>query len=334
MNAILALFAVSLLVAAAWIGSMLPATRAALAVGAPALAIVVFLVGLVVRVARWAASPVPFRTPTTGGQQRSLPWITANRLDNPSTTLGVLGRMALEILLFRSLFRNARTQLRDGPRLVHAEDKYLWFGALAFHYSFLVIFLRHLRFFIDPVPAFVTTLSNIDGFFQVGVPPLYLTDVAIVLALVYLLGRRLRDGRLRYISLVTDYFALLLLLSLAGSGILMRYFARPDVVAIKQLALGLVTLSPVVPASVGALFFVHLALLSALLAYFPFSKLVHMAGVFLTPTRNLANNNRAKRHVNPWDYPVKVHTYDEWEDEFRDKMKAAGLPLERAENHG
>jgi hypothetical protein len=69
--------------------------------------------------------------------------------------------------------------------------------------------------------------------------------------------------------------------------------------------------------------------LSVLLAYFPFSKLMHMGGVFLSPTRNMANNNRSKRHVNPWSYPVKVHTYEEWEEEFHDKMKAAGLPLEK-----
>jgi nitrate reductase gamma subunit len=56
---------------------------------------------------------------------------------------------------------------------------------------------------------------------------------------------------------------------------------------------------------------------------------MHMGGVFLSPTRNLANNNRVKRHINPWDYPVKVHTYEEWEEEFRDKIKAAGLPLEK-----
>ena len=56
---------------------------------------------------------------------------------------------------------------------------------------------------------------------------------------------------------------------------------------------------------------------------------MHMGGVFLSPTRNLANNNRMKRHVNPWNYPVKTHTYAEWEEEFRDKMKAAGIPLER-----
>ncbi|MEK7730415.1 MAG: menaquinol oxidoreductase, partial [Planctomycetota bacterium] len=60
-----------------------------------------------------------------------------------------------------------------------------------------------------------------------------------------------------------------------------------------------------------------------------FSKLMHMGGVFLSPTRNLANTSRMKRHVNPWNYPVDVHTYEEWEDEYRDKMKAAGLPLEK-----
>ena len=57
---------------------------------------------------------------------------------------------------------------------------------------------------------------------------------------------------------------------------------------------------------------------------------MHMGGVFLSPTRNLANNNRAQRHVNPWNPAVKVHTYEEYEDEFRDKMVAAGLPVEKA----
>ena len=158
----------------------------------------------------------------------------------------------------------------------------------------------------------------------------YATDIALLAALGYLLVRRLSDAQVRYISLFQDYFALYLLMGLVVTGVLMRYFVRPDIVAIKQLTLGLVTLAPVVPANVSPLFFVHLFLLSVLVAYFPFSKLMHMAGVFLSPTRNLANNNRMRRHVNPWNYPVKVHTYEEWEDEFRDKLKAAGLPVERA----
>nr|NIP42934.1 menaquinol oxidoreductase [candidate division Zixibacteria bacterium]NIR65035.1 menaquinol oxidoreductase [candidate division Zixibacteria bacterium]NIS16995.1 menaquinol oxidoreductase [candidate division Zixibacteria bacterium]NIS46820.1 menaquinol oxidoreductase [candidate division Zixibacteria bacterium]NIT53366.1 menaquinol oxidoreductase [candidate division Zixibacteria bacterium] len=77
------------------------------------------------------------------------------------------------------------------------------------------------------------------------------------------------------------------------------------------------------------MFYIHLFSVSVLFGYFPFSKLMHMGGVFMSPTRNMANNNREKRHVNPWDYPVKTHTYEEWEDEFRDVMKAAGMPLEK-----
>ena len=88
-------------------------------------------------------------------------------------------------------------------------------------------------------------------------------------------------------------------------------------------------LFPVVPKGVGTLFYIHLCFVFALLAWFPFSKLMHMGGVFLSPTRNLANDNRMSRHINPWNAPVKVHTYEEYEDEFREKMKLAGLPVEK-----
>jgi nitrate reductase gamma subunit len=231
--------------------------------------------------------------------------------------------------LFRSLFRNTRAELHPGPRLVYGEEKWLWLAAMVFHWSFLIVFLRHLRFFLEPVPGFVLALQAADGFFQIGAPVLYWSGVTILAALVYLLVRRLRDPQVRYVSLFTDYFALYLLLGLVISGLLMRYFTKVDIIAIKQLAVGLVTGTPVVPRQIAPLFFVHLFLLSVLLAYFPFSKLAHMPGIFLSPTRNLANNNRARRHVNPWNYPVKVHTYEEWEEEFRDKLIAAGLPLDK-----
>jgi nitrate reductase gamma subunit len=93
--------------------------------------------------------------------------------------------------------------------------------------------------------------------------------------------------------------------------------------------MGLVSFSPVVPDGIGAMFYVHFFFVAVLFAYFPFSKLVHLGGVFMSPTRNLANNSRVRRHVNPWNYDVKVHTYEEYEDEFRDVMKAAGMPLEK-----
>jgi nitrate reductase gamma subunit len=101
-----------------------------------------------------------------------------------------------------------------------------------------------------------------------------------------------------------------------------------DIQAVKQLALGLVTLNPTVPAGIGAIFYVHLFLVCVLLAYFPFSKLMHAPGVFLSPSRNMTSNNRMVLHVNPWNYPVKFKTYPEYENIFREAMYEAGIPVE------
>ncbi|MBZ5628381.1 MAG: sulfate reduction electron transfer complex DsrMKJOP subunit DsrM [Acidobacteriia bacterium] len=316
------------------VGAVMVAAAAGLVIGGSAwIAVVayagfaVFLAGFCYRVVQWAAAPVPFRVPTTCGQQTSLPWIKSAALENPSTTSGVLGRMGLEILLFRSLFRNSQAGLHE-KRLILSEQKYLWLAALAFHWSMLVILVRHLRLFVEPVPALVVALARIDGFFQLGAPDFYVSDMVLACALAYLLLRRFRDPVVRYISQFSDYFALLALIGIAASGLSMRYVTRVDVVAVKQFALGLAAFHPVRPAALGAMFAVHLTLISVLAAYIPFSKLMHMGGVFLSPTRNLANNNRAKRHVNPWNYPVKTHSYAEWEDDFRAKLKAADIPLE------
>jgi nitrate reductase gamma subunit len=135
-----------------------------------------------------------------------------------------------------------------------------------------------------------------------------------------------------YISLPADYFPLFLISAVAITGILMRYVLKVDIVSVKNLTLGLVTFSPKVPDGIGVLFYIHLFLVCVLLAYIPFSKILHMAGIFLSPTRNLSNNSRFVRHLNPWNYPVKVHTYDEYEEEFRDKMIEAGLPVEKEES--
>jgi nitrate reductase gamma subunit len=246
--------------------------------------------------------------------------------------LDVLARMGLEVLAFRSLFRNNQARLNK-DRLMFGENKYLWLGALGFHWALLVVLLRHLRLLVEPIPAFVLALQRVDGFFQITTPNLYVSDVILLAGLTYLLLRRLRDPLVRYISLATDYFALFLLLGIAVSGVLMRYFLRADIIAVKQFALGLATFHPIAPPALSPIVLVHVLLVSSLAAYFPFSKLMHMGGVFLSPTRNLANNNRRYRHINPWNYPVKTHTYAEWEEEFRDKITAAGIPLE-AEDAG
>ena len=110
---------------------------------------------------------------------------------------------------------------------------------------------------------------------------------------------------------------------------LCRYFAKTDIVGVKELGTSLVTFRFSVPAGIGVQAYIHFFLVSTLLAYFPFSKLMHLGGIFMSPTRNLTTNTREDRHENPWNYPVKVHTYEEYEDEFRDKMVEAGLPVEK-----
>ena len=302
--------------------------RTILAVILPYAALLVFFLGVSYRVVIWAQVPVPFRIPTTCGQQKSLPWIKASWLESPYTAAGTVARVASEVLLFRSLLRNHRLE-RHGSRLVYSPTLWLWIAALAFHWSFLVVLVRHLRFFLEPAPKAVLALQALDGFFQVGIPVIYASDVILLAALCFLLARRLAQAQLRYLSLPADFAAPALLIALAGSGILMRYFTRIDAAEVKRYALGLATFSPILPSGAGPLFYVHIVLLSLLLAWFPFSKLMHMGGIFLSPTRNLANNSRMKRHVNPWNPSVKLHTYNEWEDEFRDKMKAAGMPVEK-----
>jgi len=308
-----------------------PGIRWIVAVVLPYLAVVVFFGGLIHRVMSWASAPVPFRITTTCGQQKSLPWIKQEKLENPHNTLTVMGRMALEVLFFRSLLRNTKSKLVEEGRLVYGTDLWLWLGAMAMHWSFLLILIRHLRLMTNPVPYGVTLLQAADGFLEVGVPVIYVTSVLFLVALAYLFFRRLTNAQVRYISLVNDYFPLFLLLGIGISGFCLRHCFKTDIVAVKELAVGLAVFWPwsADPGAISPLFFAHLFLVCVLLAYFPFSKLSHMAGVFLSPTRNLANNNRRVRHVNPWDYPVKTHPYEEYEDEWREKMKGAGVPVDK-----
>ncbi len=349
MRILLPLIAVVVLGAGAFFGVQAAGLQHLFGVVIPYAALAIFLLGMIYRILKWAASPVPFRIPTTCGQEKSLPWIKTNPLESPNGMVGVIGRMALEVLFFRSLFRNLKFRYEAGegsnPSLTYRRTLWLWLFGLTFHWSFLFVFVRHLRLFTQPVPAFVLTMNRWDAILPsllqhfnvpplhivniVGAPPLLISDIVLVTAVTLLFLRRVWIPQVRYISLPADYFPLFLILSIALSGICMRYFFKVDMIHIKELTMGLATFHPIVPAGIGAIFFVHLFLVCTLFAYFPFSKLVHMAGVFLSPTRNLANNSRAKRHVNPWNYPVKVHTYDEYEDEFREVMKNAGIPVEK-----
>ncbi len=271
----------------------------------PYIAVAIFVAGVIYRIVNWANSAVPLKIPTTGGQQKSFPFIKRtiyDRFDSPYTWWETAGRMLLEIFFFRSLLKNTRYYL---DKTTQKDARWLWLFGIMFHYSLLLVLIRHSRFFLEPVPSFVEMLSDIEAFKGVFIPSVYVSGLAIVVALALLWGRRIFLSRERTLSLPSDHFALILLLSITISGNLMRYFIKVDLEKVKALLMSLMTFNIghaiEIANQIEPMFYVHFALGSFLLAYFPFSKLMHAGGIFFTPTRNMPNDNRARRHVNPWD---------------------------------
>ena len=109
--------AVIALILIAGLGSQIPGMQYFFGVAIPYLAIMLFVGGVVYRVIQWAKSPVPFSIPTTCGQGASLDFIKQDKLDCPTKTSEVVARMFLEIFLFRSLFRNTKSEIHGGPKV-------------------------------------------------------------------------------------------------------------------------------------------------------------------------------------------------------------------------
>ena len=223
------------------------------------LGLAIFVAGMVWRVVTWARAPAPFPIALTCGQQKSLEGIRAAWLENPWTRAGAACRVALEALLFRSLWRNSRAELLAGPRFVYRRDRWLWGGALLFHGCLLWVLVGHVRLFLDRA---------------VAGPANRLVDAGLLAGLAFLFLRRVLDGRLRYATLAADYVPLALLATAASSGVLMRWWSHADA---------------------GLLFYIHVAAASALAASIPFTKLSHMAGMFFSPTHNEPSRSRAER---------------------------------------
>ena len=284
-------------------------------------AIVIFIVGILVRIFNWAKSPVPLNICTPFGQQKSLDWIPRARFDSPYTKWETFVRMLGEVFLFRSLWKNTKYYLETQRQTA---TKWLWLFAIAFHWSLLIILLRHIRFFTSPIPDWILLLQSLDGILEVGRPELHMvtilvTDITILLGLFGLLGRRLVGAKERTISLPSDWFALILIIAVALSGIVMRYFWAVDIEGVKEFAIGIVTFKPV-PPPLAPFFLTRLTLVSFLLIYFPFSKLVQAVGIFFSPTRNMPNNPRAKRYINPWNPPYTGISWEEYYEMYKDQL--------------
>ena len=220
---------------------------------------IIFVLGLGWKILRYARTPAPLKIPTTPA---------------PTTRLGLLGRMAREVLLFESLFK---------------ATKWTWLFGWLFHVSLAIVLLAHVRYLTEPVwtpAAWVQSITVYAGF-------------GMVAGLAGLWARRFLVDRVRYISAPSDHLMLALLIAIALTGLAMRYVSHTDVVALKTFTLGLIRFDwQSLPLDFALL--AHLALVILLIVVFPFSKLLHVPGVFFSPTRNQLDNPRERRHVSRW----------------------------------
>ncbi len=219
----------------------------------------ILVVGLALKIRSYWGTPAPLKIPTTPA---------------PITTSGVALRLTREVVLFESLFK---------------ASKWTWIFGWVFHAALLLVLLRHLRYFQQPVwtpVALVQPFGTYAGF-------------AMVAGLAGLWARRFLVDRVRYISTPSDHLHLALLLAIALTGLAMRFVAHTDIVAVKAFMLGLLRLD-IQPLPADPVLLVHLALVALLMTIFPISKLLHAPGLFFSPTRNQSDNARDVRHLAPW----------------------------------
>lgn len=219
----------------------------------------VLVAGVALKLRGYLRSPAPLKIPTTPA---------------PTTRGGVALRMAREVVFFESLFRSS---------------KWTWIFGWTFHAALLVVLLRHVRYFQQPVWEPIVLVQSVGAY----------AGIAMVLGLAGLWARRWLVDRVRYISTPSDHLHLLLLVAIGASGLVMRFVNHTDIVAVKAFTLGLLRLD-LQPLPLDPPLLVHLALVALLMAIFPISKLMHGPALFFSPTRNQADTSREQRHVAPW----------------------------------
>jgi nitrate reductase gamma subunit len=106
------------------------------------------------------------------------------------------------------------------------------------------------------------------------------TGVIMVGSLIFLFARRFPKF-IRKLSVPEDYFAILLILGIALSGIYIRFISTMNLFELRRYFASLVTFTPSnIPTD--PMFLIHYSLVLILMIYFPFGKLIHTIGAGLT----------------------------------------------------
>jgi len=223
------------------------------------IATVVLIGGLAFKIRQYWRTPAPLKIPT---------------MPAPLTKGRVALRLGREVVVFESLFKS---------------NKLLWIFAVLFHLGLLLVLLRHVRYFQEPVWLPIQLIQ----------PFAVIYGLMMVAGLALLLVRRLVSPRIRYITGPSDILMLVLLLGIGLTGLAMTNLVHTDVVAVKAFFLGLMRFD-LQPLPGDPMLLLHLLLVAVLMLVFPFSKLLHVPGVFFSPTRNQVDDARERRHLAPW----------------------------------
>ena len=227
------------------------------------LATVILVGGVAYKISIYARTPAPLKIPTTPA---------------PTTRTGVVFRMLREVTVFESLFKS---------------NKWIWLFGWMFHFALLLVLLRHLRYFTQPVWFWVDLIQPFGKY----------AAFAMIAGLGGLWARRILVDRVRYISSLSDHLMLALLVAIGLTCLGMKFVAHTDIVALKTFFLGLMIFD-FQPLPEDPLLLVHLGLVATLMIIFPVSKLLHAPGVFFSPTRNQVDNPREHRHVAGWSAKI------------------------------
>ena len=147
-------------------------------------------------------------------------WVRAEK--DPGSELEAGKRMSL------FTFRNAVLDIVFFRRL-YAINRMLWIASLAFHISFFLVVVRHLRYFMYPVPDYLMYIQ------PAGIYAGYVLPLSLLLILIM----RIAGGKDRYLSRYNFYLLGILLLT-SLTGVLMKTIFRTNLVVYLEKRLGTV----------------------------------------------------------------------------------------------
>lgn len=216
----------------------------------PYFTVLIFIGAMVQRLYVWSKTPQPGAmtlTPAPDGES--------------ATFFGVIK----DSFLFPGLFKSDRT---------------LWIFAWFFHVTFALIIIGHIRVFTDFPRLWAALGINADRMSAVSGGT---AGVIILACAIALFVRRFMLKRVREVSGVPDYFALLLILAVVVSGNIMRFDEHFDLAITRTYFQQLFTFS-LSSASMpqNLLFTTHFLLGQVLIMIIPFSKIMHLGGIFFT----------------------------------------------------